>query len=216
MLRLLALRYRRARVACEPLALRSWGCVPPRGRPPRLAHELDLLLPPAQRRHPRRLVCREIGDLRIDEDQRPRPLRVRGGEQRGDDRRLVCREDRDLLRADCAQHRKDVVREHVDVRNRAWRKPLGAAPAAPVCDNHAGVAGEPAQEAREVRALPVHVDGRAVALQIEQVRPRAADDLIRERDLAVPGVPRLGTLHGLRRRHACRRRARPDVLVDPK
>ncbi len=57
------------------------------------------------------------------------------------------------------------------------------------------MAGKPAQEVREVPAFPIHVDVRAVPLQIKEIRLALADDLVRERNFAVPCVTRLRTLH---------------------
>jgi hypothetical protein len=50
-------------------------------------------------------------------------------------------------------------------------------------------------ERRLLPALPIHVDVRAVALQIEEIRLALSDDLIRERNFAVPRVTRFGTVH---------------------
>ena len=62
-------RDRAPSVAGEPLALRPGGGVPPVRSAPGVAHGLDLLLPARPRRHPGRLLGREVGDLRVDEDE---------------------------------------------------------------------------------------------------------------------------------------------------
>jgi hypothetical protein len=46
-----------------------------------------------------------------------------------------------------------------------------------------------------LQALPIHVDVRAVALQIEEIRLALSDDLVRERNFSLPRITRLGTVH---------------------
>jgi hypothetical protein len=182
-------------VAAEPLALGSVRGVPPVRRAPRVSDRLDLLLPARERRHPRSLVGREVGHLRVDEDQRPRPLRVGSREERGHDRGFVGRQDRCALRSGRFHDREDVVGEGVDVGDVARREPLGAAPTPAVGDDESRVPGQAPKEAGEVRALPVHVDVRAVTLEVDEVGRAISADLVGERHVAVPGEPGLRPLH---------------------
>ena len=152
-------------------------------------------MPAGERRHPRRLVGGEVRHLRVDEEQRPRTIGVHGREQRGDDRGFVRRQDRSALGADGAHDREDVVGEDVDVGDVPRGEPFGAAPSSSVGDDETSMARESAQEVRQIRALPVQVHLRAVALQVEEVRRAVSHDLVRERDVAVPGIPRFRTLH---------------------
>ena len=190
----------RARIAAEPFAFLAGRRVPPVRRAPCGPDELDLLLPEGERRHPRRVLGRQIRDLRVHEDQRGRSLRIHGGEEGGDDRRFVGRDDRGLLGADGAHHDLDVVREDVDVGDVAGCEPLRATPAATIGDDQTRMARQAAQEARQVPALPVHVDVGAVALEVEQVGRPLAYDLEGERHVAVPSVVRLRAVHARHRR----------------
>jgi hypothetical protein len=108
--------------------------------------------------------------------------------------RFVGRQDRSTLGADGAQNRKEVVGEDVDVGDVPWGESFQAAPSSSIRDDETSMARESAEEVGEIGALPVHVHLRAVALQVEEICRTVTNDLVRERDVTSPGVPRFRAL----------------------
>src|SRR5207245_1088306 len=94
-----------------------------------------------------------------------------------------------------------------DVRHVSRGEPLGAAPAAAIRDDEPCPGGEAEQEAGEVRALPVHVDVRAVALEVDEIGGTLPADLVGERYVTIPGEPGLRAIHApmVLRRSPCRK-----------
>jgi hypothetical protein len=184
-----------SRVATEPLGVWPFWRVPPVQRPPGISDVLDLLLPAGQSRHPRRLLRGQVRRLRVDEDERPRSVGVHSGKERGNDRGLVGRENRRLLRANRLHDHEDVIRERLDVGDITWSESLRAPPASAVGDDKPRVPGEPTEEPCEVWALPVHVDLRAVTLEVDEIDRAIPDNLVGERHVAVPGKAGHGPFH---------------------
>jgi hypothetical protein len=126
--------------------------------------------------------------------------------------RMTPRADPGVARGERARRsRRDARRRPALVRSdagagppwraRGWsRIPQGpvpgpTAPSSSVHGDHAGAFAEAAQESRQVGALPREVQMRAVAREVQQVHRSAAEDLVRQRDVAVPRVPHVGPLH---------------------
>jgi len=133
------------------------------------------------------------GEERVDEDEAGGPLRVGRGEQDARRDGIDGREDHRSLGPGRVHHRDQVVHLDLERRNVARREPVGAPPAAPVGADDPGPLAQPAPEAGEVLALPVEIDVGGIALQVDEVHRARAKDLVGERDVAVPGVPRLGS-----------------------
>jgi hypothetical protein len=64
-----------------------------------------------------------------------------------------------------------------------------------VGDDQTGQATQTTQKAGEIWALPVDIDVRAEALEVNEVGRAVSIDLIGERDIPIPGEPRLGPVH---------------------
>jgi len=92
------------------------------------------------------------------------------------------------LGARCIHHGNEVVHLDLERRDVTGGEPVGASPPPAVGVDHAREFPESAQESREVRTLPVHVDVGGVPLAVHEIDRAVAEHLISERDVAVPGV----------------------------
>ena len=175
----------------EPLSLGRTAEVRPalpRAATPRVADPLVELLPPGSVGHPGCLFGGAVGNVRVDQDQAGDPLGMGGCEELRDQAGVIRGCDHRPLAVGRVQHDPEIVRESLQGRHVTRGEPLRKPPASAVRDDQASLLGEPLQEAREVRALPLEVEVREPSRNQQHIDRPLTKDLICERNVTVPRV----------------------------
>ena len=158
-------------------------------RAPAPRHPLDVFAVVVLARSVRVVGGPEHPRVRADRDQRPHPLRIRGGEQDAHRAALGQAEQSRALRPDRVHHRADVVHARLQ-RRRAHG--VGHPLSSLVEADEAAERRELRQEVGVVGNRPRELDVRGERRDVDDVERAVAGDLIRDRDVAAARVASLG------------------------
>jgi hypothetical protein len=118
-------------------------------------------------------------------------LRIGSGKQRGVDPTFLGSEDDGTFRPSGIQHTQQIVGHRLQGCDIKRREPIRAPPPAPIRDDQSRVTGQAVKKPTECRPFPIEIDMRGVPLQIQQVEMTLPDNLVGERNIAIPRIVRL-------------------------